>query len=97
MSKTLLKPLDVDEMIPWLDYRIMQHEACIVEYFDEADAEMERAAQALDDRQFGVANDHARKAWHKLKTMLEASKVHKEMKWVQQHPKFNNQGKETNR
>ena len=96
MSKTLLKPIDVDAMIPWLDYRIMQHEACIVEYFACADAEMERAAKALDDRQFGVANDHARKAWHKLKTMLEASKVHKEMKWVQQHPKFNNQGKETN-
>jgi hypothetical protein len=97
MSKTLLKPIETGgKMIPWLDYRIMQHEACIVDYFDEADAEMERASHAIDERQFGIANDHARKAWHKLKTMLETSKVHKEMKWVQQHPKFNNQRKETN-
>ena len=94
MSKTLLKPIDVDEMIPWLDYRIMQHEACIVEHFDCADAEMERASHALDERQFGIANDHARKAWRKLCVMLEMSKAHKELKWVQQHPKLNNQGKE---
>jgi hypothetical protein len=76
-------------MIPWLEYRTMQHEACIVDHFDQADVEMERAAMALDEQQFGIAVDHARKAWRKLGTLLEMSRAHKELKWVQQHPKFN--------
>lgn len=93
MSKSLLKPIDTGgTMIPYLDYRIMQHEACIVEHFDDADANMGRVAQALSDRQFGVAHDFARKAQHKLNVLLAMSKAHKELKWVHQHPKFN--GKE---
>lgn len=94
MSRFLLKPIDTGgKMIPWLDYRIMQHEACIVEHFDAADVEMERASHALEDCQYGIAHDHARKAWRKLGTLLEMSRAHKELKWVQQHPKLNNERK----
>lgn len=94
MSKSLLKPIDTGgTMIPYLDYRIMQHEACIVDHFDAADIDMTRAAQALNDREYGVAHECARKAHYKLNVLLTMGRALKELKWVQQHPKFNN-GKE---
>jgi hypothetical protein len=90
MSKTLLKPIDTGgTMIPWLEYRTMQHEACIMDYFARADEEMEQAAQAVEERAFGVVCDHVRKAHKKLSIIMEMGKAHKELKWVQQHPKLN--------
>jgi hypothetical protein len=90
MSKTLLKPIDTGgTMIPWLEYRTMQHEACIMDYFAGAEEDMAQAAQAVEARQFGVVNDWVRKAHRKCSIIMEMSKAHKELKWVQQHPKFN--------
>ena len=90
MSKQLLKPIDTQgEMIPWLEYRTMQHEACIMDYFARAEEDVAQAAQAVKERRFGVVNDHVRKAHRKFSIIMEMSKVHKELGWVQQHPKFN--------
>jgi hypothetical protein len=90
MSKQLLKPLDTGgEMIPWLEYRTMQHEACIMDYFARAEEDVAQAAQAVKERRFGVVNDYVRKAHRKFSIIMEMSKVHRELGWVQQHPKFN--------
>jgi hypothetical protein len=90
MSRPLLKPLDTGgEMIPWLEYRTMQHEACIMDYFTRAQEDIALAAQAVEERRFGVVNDYVRKAHRKFSIIMEMSKVHRELNWVQQHPKFN--------
>jgi hypothetical protein len=95
MAKSLLKPVNTGGLlVPWLDYRIMQQEQCIVEYYDAAKADMELAGLALDVGDYGVANDWARKAHRKLSVLLETSKAHRELKWVQQHPKYNNERKD---
>lgn len=95
MSKSLLKPVNTGGLlVSWLDYRIMQQEQCFVEYYEAARADMDCAGVALDGGEYGVANDWARKAHRKLSVLLEISKAHRELKWVQQHPKYNNQRKE---
>ena len=95
MAKSLLKPVNTDGLlVPWLNYRIMQQEQCIKEDYDAADADMELAGRALDGGDYGVANDWARKAHRKLSVLLETSKAHRELKWVQQHPKYNNERKD---
>jgi hypothetical protein len=91
MAKSLLGPVDTGGvLLPWLDYRIKQTEQCMTTLFDEAYAEVECAAAAFAMSDDGIGSNCSRKANNKLSTLLAMSKVHRELKWVQQHPKFNN-------
>jgi hypothetical protein len=89
MSVALLRPIDTGgQLLPFLDYRIMQHEACIEDHFDRADSHMESAGRHLNNKEYGRAYDEMRKAEKLLRVAGKVFGAHKELKWVRQHPKF---------
>lgn len=89
MSKSILKPVDTNgRLIPFLDYRIMQHEACIKDLVFEADETMEKAAILVEQERFGEAHDKTAKVRRNLDLAAAHTKALRELQWVQQHPKF---------
>jgi hypothetical protein len=89
MSDRFLRPVDTGgKLLPFLDYRIMQHEACISDHFDEAWGFMERADRFIGATEFGRASDAMASAGRKLREAAGMHRAMKELEWVRQHPKF---------